>query len=143
MNRYRKQSGMTLVLAITLLSVLVICVSALTMHLLSSLREAQRDLVAEQTFQIAEAGLNHAMARLTENANYVGEKGVKFANGSFDVEVSTLSGEKVIRATGHWRGSSREFLQILTARSLNREKTIHILDWKQSRLSTTALLPKR
>lgn len=143
MNRHHKETGMTLVLAITLLAVLVISVSALTMHLLNSLREAQRDQAAEQTFQIAEAGLNHAMSRLAENVNYAGEKAVKFANGSFDVEVSTLGDGKVIRATGNWHGSSREYLQTITARLLNVERAIRIVDWKQSSLSTTTLSPKR
>ncbi len=131
MNRRRKQSGMTLVLALTLLSVLVIVVSALTMHLLSSMREAQRETTTAQLFHVAEAGVNHALARLAQDANYRGEKATAFGSGSFDVEIKDADGEKTIRATGHWRNSARELSQTITV----RVGAAGIVDWKQSPLS--------
>ena len=133
MNRHRKQSGMILVLAITLLSVLVISVSALTMHLFGSLREAQRETTAAQVFQVAEAGVNQALARLEQDAHYRGEKATTFGGGSFDVTIEGADGGKIVRATGHWRNSAREFSQTITV----RVGAAGIVDWKQSPLSIT------
>ena len=132
MNRRRKQSGMTLVLAITFLGVLVILVSALTMHLLSSMREVQRETVTAQVFQIAEAGVNHGLARLARDAHYRGEKATAFGGGSFDVEIKGADGEKIIRAIGHLRTSTRELSQTITV----RVGATGIVDWKQSSLSS-------
>jgi type II secretory pathway component PulK len=125
---------MSLVLAITLLSVMIISISGLLMHLLSSIRETQRELAVAQTFQIADAGLNLALARWTQNPNYRGEKSTAFAGGRFEVEVK---GDTVF-STSHWTTSSRDYSQTLSVQSKGG-KWIH---WQQSRLILTRLATK-
>ena len=125
---------MTLVLAIVFIAVMMIAVSTFIMHLLSSMREVKREQAVAQTLQIAEAGLHQALAKLVEDATYRGEKATAFADGSFDTEVSEVSGSKIIKATGHLPISAKEFMQTVTAQASIRDGAVKILDWKQSRL---------
>ena len=134
MNTHRQHnSGFTIILAIALLAILVFSLGALVTHVTASSRATQTAVAASQTFQIAEAGLNHALAQLASDANYHGEGAVNFAGGNFQIEVSDGSGGKVIRATSHWQSPSRNFSQTITA-TLRAGK---IGDWQQSRLTIT------
>lgn len=98
----KKQSGQILVLAMivvgfVLINTLII-ISGATLYSQNS----NYSLQATQATDLAEAGVNKAIASLNKNSSYVGENETLFENGSYSVSVTSPNAStKIIEATGY------------------------------------------
>jgi len=84
----RKETGTAIIVALTFLSVLAIMSSAFVSNLISSSNLEASLETGAKSFYIAEAGLNHALWKLSRLGNeYKGNSGVSFADGEFDIAI--------------------------------------------------------
>lgn len=82
------ESGMAIIVALAFLAVLMIMTSAFVLNLVASSNFESSLESKTKSFYIAEAGLNHAIWKLgVQGSDYRGERGVSFADGSFDVAI--------------------------------------------------------
>jgi Tfp pilus assembly protein PilX len=92
-RRQHGQRGTALIFALVVVFVLSIGTSVLWKQLHANLNEQRRTWHREQAFQLAEAGLEHAIARLRTNpAGYTGETDVPLGAGAFSVQVTRPTG---------------------------------------------------
>ena len=85
-SEIRKETGTAIIVALTFLSVLGIMSSAFVSNLISSSNFGSSFETGAKSFYIAEAGLNHALWKLSQLGNeYRGDSGVGFADGEFDI----------------------------------------------------------
>ena len=82
------EKGTVLVVALAFLAILMMMASAFVMNLIDSSNFESGFEARAKSFYIAEAGLQHAIWKLSaEGGSYIGESGVSFGEGSFDVEI--------------------------------------------------------
>lgn len=88
----RKNRGTALIVALVFLSVLSIMTTVFVSNLISSSNFESSFEAKTKSFYIAEAGLNHALWKLSQaGEEYEGETAVPFGEGYFDIVVENHS----------------------------------------------------
>lgn len=88
----QQQRGFTTVAALALMATLVTLGLALTTLCVNGMRLSVGRRDAAMAFNLAEAGLNHALIRLRESRSYAGQSFTALGAGDFRVVVSTPTG---------------------------------------------------
>jgi hypothetical protein len=84
----RKNRGTALIVALVFLSVLSLMTTVFVSNLISSSNFESAFEAKTKSFNIAEAGLNHALWKLARAGDqYDGDTGVPFGEGFFDISV--------------------------------------------------------
>lgn len=103
MRRFaRNQSGHLLVFALVFMAILMTALVGLIGYSRINLTAGQQTIHRQQALHLAEAGIERAIKRLNDNANYVGETNTLLGEGSFSVSVATVDQyTKRLTATGY------------------------------------------
>lgn len=88
MNRTPRNAGSALLMAVVLLAVVSVGAAAALRLYHIAFRESSRGVKQEVARQLAEAGIENAVARLRADAAYAGEKDTPLGAGRFSVEVA-------------------------------------------------------
>lgn len=100
MNRTPRNTGSALLMAVVLLAVVAVGAAAVLRLYHIAFRESARGVKQEVARQLAEAGLDNALARLRVDAAYAGEQNTPLGAGRFSVEVARNGGVFRIVSTG-------------------------------------------
>lgn len=117
MNRTNKKSGSALLVTVFTVALLATLVAGMLQITSEEIQLAQNQVYAAQAFEIAEAGLNDAMAQLRANREWnAGFSAKSFAGGSYTVDVNNADiPVLVITASGT---TSQGYLAKITAQAI-------------------------
>lgn len=139
----RNEKGTAILVALSFLAVLMIMTSVFMSNLIASSNFESSLEARTKSFYIAEAGLNHAIWKLSElGEEYEGESGVAFEEGSFDITVephAEAPGKRIIisraRLEGYLEGTTESEIRVVVTlgRSEAEGFDIAIKSWEARR----------
>ncbi|HYE22059.1 MAG TPA: hypothetical protein VD998_00535, partial [Verrucomicrobiae bacterium] len=102
MSNNKSESGQMIIFVIIFSAVLLVLISSLVDYAAIQSRSHRSAVAREQALSIAEAGIEKAIWKLNNQIGYGGETGATFANGTYDITVTNLSGSsRLIRAEAY------------------------------------------
>jgi hypothetical protein len=96
-----KRRGHILAFVLAVMGMIFILVTIVLQLVHTESYSAQRSYVSRQALNLAEAGIEHAIRELNNNASYPGENDVAVGNGTFSITVSGSGSTRTIEATGY------------------------------------------
>ena len=107
----RCECGFMLMAAVVMLLVIAMMTTAFLLVVAAHTRVLSDEHRAAAALNLAEAGVEIALARLDHNPAYRGERHVSLGDGTIDIRVQRRGGRFVIHAWGHVAAPTREIVR--------------------------------
>lgn len=126
--------GSTLVAALALVFLIFAVVTVCLARIASIYAEAGRQRGQTSALYLAEAGIQKAAHRLTQNASYAGEKQTRLPTGYFDVKATRTGAGYAIASTGYADSPlARHPKRTVRATVTVTGSAFAIADWRENR----------
>lgn len=101
MQEINKQQGQILIIGIVFMAILLGLSASLWGYTHLQVKHSRQSIVKTQALSLAEAGVDHAIAQLNSNPNYVGETNTSLPTGTFTTTITSIDQQtKTITSVG-------------------------------------------
>lgn len=101
------QNGYFVVIGLVLISVIMLLGASLTSNVVDKTVNQNNRIISERALEVAEAGLQKAIAELNNNPSYSGEQNTAFADGFISISITNIDAQtKYIESSGRINNGS-------------------------------------
>ncbi len=128
------KNGSAIIVAMTFMAIIALLTTATISYLAVGLKTTKLSIHKQRTLDIAEAGIEKAIAELRKNPDFLGEQNIPFDAGTFTTSIKIPSPDKrIITSIAQYKISEKTVYRkkIIASLQLFPEK-IAIKSWHQS-----------
>ena len=133
-HKLTHKNGTAIIVAMTFIAIIALLATATISYLAVGLKTTKLSIRKQKTLNIAEAGIEKAIAELRKNPDFQGEQNIPFDLGTFTTSIKTPSPDKkIITSIAQYKISEKTVYRkkIIATLHLFPEK-IAIKSWHQS-----------